>query len=108
MITKDDAGKVHVNKDEMATRHGAWGGAVGAAAPWVRGHYSDQPGRQGFLTPDYAGRYPAARAELADWLREGRLISREDILEGGVRTFPDVLPKLFTGENIVKLILAVP
>jgi uncharacterized membrane protein len=31
LVTKDD-GKVHVNKDEMATRHGAWGGAaVGAA-----------------------------------------------------------------------------
>jgi uncharacterized membrane protein len=37
-ITKDDAGKVHVNKDERDTRHGAWGGA---AAPWVRGHHSD-------------------------------------------------------------------
>lgn len=32
VVTKDDVGKVHVNKDEMATRHGAWGGAaVGAA-----------------------------------------------------------------------------
>jgi uncharacterized membrane protein len=31
VITKDVGGKVHVNKDEMATRHGAWGGiAVGA------------------------------------------------------------------------------
>ena len=31
VVTKDDDGKVHVNKDEMATRHGAWGGvAVGA------------------------------------------------------------------------------
>ena len=31
VVTKDDAGKVHVNKDETATRHGAWGGAaVGA------------------------------------------------------------------------------
>ena len=31
VVTKDSAGKVHVNKDEMATRHGAWGGAaVGA------------------------------------------------------------------------------
>ena len=29
----------------------------------------------GFLTPDYAERYPQARAELARWLREGRLIS---------------------------------
>ncbi|MFI6986547.1 DUF1269 domain-containing protein [Embleya sp. NPDC050154] len=31
VVTKDDAGKVHVNKDETSTRHGAWGGAaVGA------------------------------------------------------------------------------
>ena len=31
VVTKDNAGKVHVNKDETATRHGAWGGAaVGA------------------------------------------------------------------------------
>jgi uncharacterized membrane protein len=31
VVTKDATGKVHVNKDEMATRHGAWGGAaVGA------------------------------------------------------------------------------
>jgi uncharacterized membrane protein len=31
VITKDDDGKVHVNKDETSTRHGAWGGAgVGA------------------------------------------------------------------------------
>ncbi|HVD87938.1 MAG TPA: hypothetical protein VNB91_03440, partial [Jatrophihabitantaceae bacterium] len=26
VITKDDDGKVHVNKDETATRHGTWGG----------------------------------------------------------------------------------
>ena len=31
VVTKDAYGQVHVNKDEMATRHGAWGGvAVGA------------------------------------------------------------------------------
>jgi hypothetical protein len=31
VATKDAEGNVHVNKDEMATRHGAWGGAaVGA------------------------------------------------------------------------------
>jgi uncharacterized membrane protein len=31
VVTKDEKGKIHVNKDEMATRHGAWGGAaVGA------------------------------------------------------------------------------
>jgi uncharacterized membrane protein len=31
VVTKDDAGKVHVNKDETATRHGAWGGAAAGA-----------------------------------------------------------------------------
>src|SRR5579863_3989212 len=31
VVTKDEKDKVHVNKDETATRHGAWGGAaVGA------------------------------------------------------------------------------
>jgi uncharacterized membrane protein len=31
VVTKDRDGQVHVNKDETATRHGAWGGAaVGA------------------------------------------------------------------------------
>ncbi len=31
VITKDDAGKVHVNKHETTTRHGAWGGAAAGA-----------------------------------------------------------------------------
>ena len=31
VITKDEEGKVHVNKDEMATRHGGWGGAAAGA-----------------------------------------------------------------------------
>jgi len=61
----------------------------------------------GFLTPDYAGRYPQARAELAGWLRDGRLISREQIIEGGVRAFPDALLKLYAGANLGKLIVAV-
>ena len=61
----------------------------------------------GFLTPDYAGRNPQARAELAGWLRDGRLISREQIIEGGVRAFPDALLKLYAGANLGKLIVAV-
>ena len=31
VLTKDQSGKVHVNKDELATRHGAWGGAAAGA-----------------------------------------------------------------------------
>jgi len=60
----------------------------------------------GFLTPDYADRYPGARAELAGLLRDGRLISREEIVEGGVRAFPELLPMVFAGASSGKLILA--
>jgi NADPH-dependent curcumin reductase CurA len=60
----------------------------------------------GFITPDYEDRYPQARAEIAGWLRDGRLISREQIIEGGVRAFPAALLKLFAGQNVGKLILA--
>jgi uncharacterized membrane protein len=31
VVTKDDNGEVHVNKDETTTRHGAWGGAAAGA-----------------------------------------------------------------------------
>ena len=31
VVTKDPNGKVHVDKDETATRHGAWGGAAAGA-----------------------------------------------------------------------------
>ena len=61
----------------------------------------------GFLTPDYADRYPEARAELATLLRDGRLVSREQIVEGGVRAFPELLPMVFAGANTGKLILAI-
>jgi NADPH-dependent curcumin reductase CurA len=60
----------------------------------------------GFLTPDYADRYPEARAELAALLRDGRLISREQIVDGGVRAFPELLPMVFAGASTGKLILA--
>src|SRR3954447_5782203 len=31
VVTKDDKGRVHVNKDETATEHGAWGGLAAGA-----------------------------------------------------------------------------
>ena len=61
----------------------------------------------GFLTPDYEDRYPEARAELAALLRDDRLISREQIVGGGVRAFPELLPMVFGGANTGKLILAI-
>ena len=62
----------------------------------------------GMLTPDYADRYAEARRELAGWLRDGRLVSPEQVLDGGVGAFPDAFLKLFRGENTGKLMLSVP
>jgi NADPH-dependent curcumin reductase CurA len=62
----------------------------------------------GFLVFDYAERYPEAREQLAQWLRSGELKSREDVVRGDVRDFPDVFLRLFRGENIGKLVLELP
>jgi hypothetical protein len=60
----------------------------------------------GFVVFDYFDRYPEAVAALAGWLREGKLVSREHIVEGDVQAFPETLLKLFAGENTGKLVLA--
>jgi NADPH-dependent curcumin reductase len=60
----------------------------------------------GMLVFDYADRYPEAMAELAGWYRAGRLVSREHVVHGSVRDFPDTLLMLFEGANTGKLILA--
>jgi NADPH-dependent curcumin reductase CurA len=59
----------------------------------------------GMVVFDYAPRFAQAAAEIAGWMQEGRLISREHVVEGGVSAFPETLLKLFTGENVGKLVL---
>lgn len=62
---------------------------------------------QGIVVFDYADRYHLAAAEMAGYLKDGRMTSREDVVEGGVAAFPEALLKLFTGENFGKLVLKV-
>jgi NADPH-dependent curcumin reductase CurA len=61
---------------------------------------------KGFLVFDYMDRYPDALREMGAWLASGKLVAREEIVEG-LDTFPDTLLKLFRGENIGKLVLKV-
>lgn len=61
---------------------------------------------EGFIVMDYAERYGEAVPRLAQWAREGRLQSRETIVEG-IETFPETLLRLFSGEKMGKLMLAV-
>jgi NADPH-dependent curcumin reductase CurA len=60
----------------------------------------------GMVVFDYADRFGQAMQELAGWMREGRLISREDVVGGGVDAFHESLLMLFSGENTGKLVLA--
>jgi NADPH-dependent curcumin reductase CurA len=60
---------------------------------------------EGFVVFDYANRFREAAKELAGWIAEGKLVAREDIVDGGVDAFPATLNKLFGGENTGKLIL---
>jgi NADPH-dependent curcumin reductase len=62
---------------------------------------------EGMVVFDYAPRYAQAVVELAGYLQDGRMQSREDIVTGGVTAFPDALLKLFSGQNFGKLVLSV-
>ncbi len=62
---------------------------------------------QGFVVFDYSSRYGEALQEMAGWFADGRLVSQDTVVEGGVRAFPSTLLKLFRGENTGKLVLAV-
>lgn len=60
----------------------------------------------GMVVFDYADRYAQAGHEIAGWIKAGQLKTREDIV-AGIETFPQTLLKLFSGENLGKLVLKV-
>ena len=59
---------------------------------------------EGMVVFDYAERYPLAVAEMAGYLKDGRMKSREDVVHG-LANFPAALLKLFSGANFGKLVL---
>ncbi len=61
---------------------------------------------EGFIVFDFAKDYMSAAQEMGKWLQEGKLKTKEHI-EEGIERFPEVLLKLFTGENQGKLVLKV-
>lgn len=61
---------------------------------------------EGFVVIDYMGRMAEAMGAMGAWIAEGKLIAREDFVEG-FGSFPDALAKLFAGENVGKLVLQV-
>lgn len=59
---------------------------------------------RGFILNDYEADYPVARARLAAWLKDGRLVAREDVQEG-FENAPKTLMRLFSGANVGKQLL---
>ena len=59
---------------------------------------------EGIVVFDWADRFGEAVKDISQWMREGRLKSREDVVEG-LGTFPETLTMLFEGRNFGKLVL---
>jgi NADPH-dependent curcumin reductase CurA len=61
---------------------------------------------EGFLVTDFDDRHEAARAEMAAWIKAGKLTWRETIVEG-LENAPAAFNGLFAGSNFGKLIVKV-
>ncbi len=59
----------------------------------------------GFLVFDHAAEYRSARRRLARWVADGQLVAAETVVAGSVADFHAVFLRLFSGENIGKLVL---
>ena len=61
---------------------------------------------QGMVVFDYAKDYGIAAQEMAGWMQEGKLKSREDVYEG-IENFHETFLRLFSGKKMGKLVLKV-
>lgn len=61
---------------------------------------------QGFLVFDYASRFKEGAAQLAEWLRAGKLKHRETIVQG-LENAPQAFMGMLRGENIGKQLVQV-
>lgn len=61
---------------------------------------------QGFVILDHPEHEAPARAELAGWVREGKLRYLEDVLEG-IEAAPDAIAGLYRGENFGKRLIRI-
>lgn len=57
---------------------------------------------KGFLVFDYENQYPQALKELAQWVAEDKIKSRETIVKGGLRQAERALRDLYSGINTGK------
>jgi NADPH-dependent curcumin reductase CurA len=98
----------HINKGARIVICGT--ASVSNWEPWPSGprierHLLNKSARmQGFLVWDYEHRYEEAITHLANWVREGKLRYREEILQG-IDAAPDAIAGLYRSENLGKRLI---
>ncbi|MBC8219600.1 MAG: zinc-binding dehydrogenase [Proteobacteria bacterium] len=61
---------------------------------------------RGFIVWDYASQEKEALTQLSDWIKEGKLHYREDIVDG-LGNAPEAFIGLLEGKNFGKLVIRV-
>jgi NADPH-dependent curcumin reductase CurA len=61
---------------------------------------------QGFIVYDYRDEFPAAREQISEWLKNGKLINRETVISGFDQILTAFL-NLFQGKNTGKMIVKI-
>jgi NADPH-dependent curcumin reductase CurA len=61
---------------------------------------------QGMIVTDYASRFQEGAAQIVQWLQQGKLKYRIDMVDG-LRSAPSALNRLFDGANMGKLVVKV-
>lgn len=54
---------------------------------------------QGFIVLDHVKDFPKARAELSQWMSEGKLKKNETMIRGGLKKAEQALVDLYKGVN---------
>ena len=98
-----DAVHTHLNVDARIVICGT--ASIASWDPWPIGPRIERTmlvkraRMQGFLVLDHMHRYDEAIAQLADWVRAGKIRYREEILPG-LDSAPDAIAGLYRGENL--------
>ncbi len=61
---------------------------------------------RGFIVMDHTDRQAAFAQEVGGWLRDGRVVFRETVVEGGVAAAPQAFIDLLRGANVGKMVVA--
>ncbi|KAI0128014.1 hypothetical protein BJ170DRAFT_581617 [Xylariales sp. AK1849] len=62
---------------------------------------------EGFIVFDYQSEYAQGRADLGQWLSEGKIKRKETIVKGGLPVAEEAIHDLFEGKNTGKLLVEV-